>query len=545
MTASTVERDSVWRRAFPTFGRWLGVLGWPILQRQLRADFRKHRFFVTHLASISVLALSFVALMSVQVEEGSSTTPDQIGRGLFSTFFLVQLLVCVTVFPAFSATSFSEERANECMDLLLTTTMRPVEIVWGKLISSIVYCLLYIVASVPLISIAFLFGGIEEGEVIAGFLLLILATLSVAVLGVCISSYSRGTVSSVLTTYVAIVATVAAFVLYTVGSPEVLWDSGQVTPVATLLAGLGLEGEGREPMLNLLWWAGAWGALAVALFLLTMNRIRPSSDDRSSALRGLSLLVLGGGLAATAWRRLLTASGELVRGIPPDDSTGGIVTIAAFWLVFAALVFSTEEIALSRRNRARFGRFRGPLLPLRLLAPGAFRGAVFASVLACGICSAILALAHAILGDALLSTAAGQRLFDGLTTLPFLITAFAGLGFLLASLDFSPLYARLTLFFSGVIVFLLPLVFHLRRIADSVWTMYYLSPATLWLSLSEDPGEEEITFELWGVPVINVAKLIYAVLAVVFFSSGVILSKRGGHALWRLEAPSPPCAAEE
>ena len=42
-------------RHFPTFAEWLGNLGWPILLRQLRADFRKNRFFLSQLTCLSVL----------------------------------------------------------------------------------------------------------------------------------------------------------------------------------------------------------------------------------------------------------------------------------------------------------------------------------------------------------------------------------------------------------------------------------------------------------------------------------------------------------
>jgi hypothetical protein len=83
--------------------------------------------------------------------------------------------------------------------------------------------------------------------------------------------------------------------------------------------------------------------------------------------------------------------------------------------------------------------------------------------------------------------------------------------------------------FASVIVVLLPVIFYLRGTPDAVWSIYYLSPVTLWLSL--DPGApraEEVTFTLGGVPVISIARGVYGALALVFLAAGVCLSRRRG-----------------
>ena len=57
--------------------------------------------------------------------EDSTKTPSQMGRQVFEIFFVVQYLVILLVFPAFSATTFAEERNRFTLDLLLTTTISP------------------------------------------------------------------------------------------------------------------------------------------------------------------------------------------------------------------------------------------------------------------------------------------------------------------------------------------------------------------------------------------------------------------------------------
>src|SRR5262249_40393770 len=90
--------------------RFLGNLGWPILQKEIRADFRKNRFFITHLVCLAVLGAGILFKVVSGADEHDAQ-PAVIGRDLFNTFLVIQYLVVVVVFPAFSANALSEERS--------------------------------------------------------------------------------------------------------------------------------------------------------------------------------------------------------------------------------------------------------------------------------------------------------------------------------------------------------------------------------------------------------------------------------------------------
>src|SRR6185369_157312 len=72
---------------------------------------------------------------------------------------------------------------------------------------------------------------------------------------------------------------------------------------------------------------------------------------------------------------------------------------------------------------------------------------------------------------------------DALATAPLYLFAFAALGFYLSSLDFSPAYSSLTVSFIFIITLLLPVIFHVGHRPDGIFSFYYLSPITLWMSL--------------------------------------------------------------
>jgi hypothetical protein len=517
-------------RHFPTFTDLLGNLGWPILLRQLRADFRKNRFFLSHLTCLSILGVTLIVMIANKTE--SQLSAAQVGRDLFNAFFLLMYLIILVIFPAFSATAFAEERSSSTIDLLLTTTLRPTEIVWGKFLASTAYCMVYVIASIPLLSITFLFGGVSLSEVLWAYAILVGMTLFLSMLGVAISSCFGSAVRSTIAMYLCVAAAIAASYLVWKDLPA--GDGASTTVIVHLRSRLGLSG-GSNAVDAL---AMTFGPLALFgyLFLIATNRIRPPKDDRTSALRALTFVTVLGLLAVSAWAALpdsLPAVGAGRRlSVGTAESFRGTVRLAAYLLFISALVFSTEDAAVSRRNRSRFRSWSGIAYPLRIFAPGAFWGFVYTVVLAVAACGGLY-----VFWEMNLAQGADTRLDyiieQSLRTIPVYASALAALGFLLAVCDFTPLYSRLTLFFLFIIALLLPVIFMLSRVEDKVWTFYYLSPITLWASLEEPIVDDEPKYMLYRVPIIYVAQVLFMGLTVSLATAAAAIARRSGYPLLR------------
>jgi ABC-type transport system involved in multi-copper enzyme maturation permease subunit len=523
-------------RQFPTFAAWLGSMGGPVLRRELRAAFRRHRFFLLHFSSLSLLGLALSLFMTFKVEE-ESLDPTRVGQSLFSTFFLVQAAVVLLVFPAFGATALSEERGNQSLELLLVTTMRPVEIVWGKFLAASFYSLMYIVGSVPLLSIAYLFGRLQVAELCFGFGLLVAGTLFIALLGVAISSAARSNIAATLGTYIVVfLGSLLIFLFY-------LKNAGiELLPADGTVVGEVLDAMGRKSDalgLNLAILAAIVIVLGSYLFLLATNRLRPASSDRSSSLRLLTLLAVPGYLLLRAWAVVGEAGSRSID--ERTEALRGIVLVAGFFVFAVALIFPTEEARVSRRAELRAARWRGLLAPLRLLAPGAFWGFAYVIVLAAVVSLGLLGLWAWSAADGAIRGDAERQIVQALTLLPLVASAFAAYGYFLASCDFTPRYARLTVLFTFIIAFLLPLIFYLRNTPDSLWTLYYLSPATLWVSLdtATPPSMDKVTFTLGGLHAVEMAKAMYAGLTLLFFAAGLALCHRARGRLRRHSPPAP------
>ena len=70
---------------------------------------------------------------------------------------VLQLALIVFITPGLTAGVISSERERQTLNMLLTTTQSSTSIIIGKLVSSVAYLLLLMIASLPLYSIVFLY----------------------------------------------------------------------------------------------------------------------------------------------------------------------------------------------------------------------------------------------------------------------------------------------------------------------------------------------------------------------------------------------------
>ncbi|MBN1442624.1 MAG: hypothetical protein JXA90_07945, partial [Planctomycetes bacterium] len=341
-------------RHFPTFLGWTGNLGWPILLKQLRTEFRRNRFFYSHFACLACLGAALIFLILTLTGSQPNVTPTQVGQGIFDWFLRIQSLVVLIIFPLFSATAFTEERANLTLDLLLISRLRPAEIVWGKLLASTIYCLMHVMATLPLLAISFLFGGVTVDEVLLAYALLAGGTLLISMASLCISSLFSRSLASTLCVYTLLVAgLIAAWYFY----PQTEDSAGKATGEVLLTGLLRAWNPGGElKWLHVTVWFADATAVFCFLFLVTANRIRPPADDRTSLLRCLTLTYFPLRVAAGFFLRfpsiVVQSAVPLAARIAADMQA--LILWSALFLLLATVAFSTEDADVSPRCRKQF-----------------------------------------------------------------------------------------------------------------------------------------------------------------------------------------------
>lgn len=176
---------------------------------------RGRRAFVVltaYLVAMSIiLALIYVSFALASGDPSGPQARD-VGKAIFGSVVAVQVFLVLFIAPAFTAGAISGEKERRTYDLLRTTLLSPQSLVGGKLLSALGYVLLLVFASVPLQSIAFMLGGISAAEVFISQLIIIVAAIFFALVGMYASSAMRSTLASSVATY--------AFTIFlTVGVP--------------------------------------------------------------------------------------------------------------------------------------------------------------------------------------------------------------------------------------------------------------------------------------------------------------------------------------
>ncbi|HVM30686.1 MAG TPA: ABC transporter permease [Candidatus Limnocylindrales bacterium] len=129
-----------------------------------------------------------------------------IGHGLFGGLLMVETLLVLLLAPAFTSGAISIEREKQTLDLLVTTPLSTTGMVVGKLVSALTYVFLLIVASIPLASLVFVFGGVGPEDLVRGYLFLFALAFGMGALGLFVSALLKRTQSATVLTYVIVLA---------------------------------------------------------------------------------------------------------------------------------------------------------------------------------------------------------------------------------------------------------------------------------------------------------------------------------------------------
>ncbi|KAB2337477.1 ABC transporter permease [Cytobacillus depressus] len=174
----------------------------PVLNKEFKLRFRSFKSFLGilfYLLAIGIIIVGFVFIESLSNTQGFFK-PAQ-SRSIFIMLSFLQLALILFITPGLTAGVISSERERQTLNIMLTTTQSSASIILSKLISSISYLLLLIIASLPLYSFVFLFGGISPGQVLTTISFYIFTMIAFGSVGVMFSTLIRKTIVSMVTSY--------------------------------------------------------------------------------------------------------------------------------------------------------------------------------------------------------------------------------------------------------------------------------------------------------------------------------------------------------
>jgi len=176
----------------------------PVTIKELRGRMRGVRAFVVltvYLGLMGGFAMLLYLVYSSVGRDVNSAAAGEIGRVLFNGVFAVELLLIIFIAPAFTAGAITGERERQTYDLLQTTLLSPASFVIGKLESALGYIVLLLAAGIPLQSLAFLFGGVSETELILSLLILFITAVTLGTVGIYFSAGQQRTLTASVRAY--------------------------------------------------------------------------------------------------------------------------------------------------------------------------------------------------------------------------------------------------------------------------------------------------------------------------------------------------------
>lgn len=177
----------------------------PVLRREAVTTMRNWKTYgalLIFLAITSVGAAFYVYATMYQNYFYGSDPASMIW--LYVVLAGMQMGLVMLATPAIAAGSISGERERQTLDLLLVTKMTPLSIVLGKMMSSLIYVLLLVVATVPVFGVAFYFGSISLGSILLMLLFILFMSVALSAVSVFFSCIFKKTVISIVLMYLII-----------------------------------------------------------------------------------------------------------------------------------------------------------------------------------------------------------------------------------------------------------------------------------------------------------------------------------------------------
>ncbi|MBR1674715.1 MAG: ABC transporter permease subunit [Eubacterium sp.] len=177
----------------------------PITIREIKITARGKRYFIEILVFEVILMLTFIISLNSIFGKGNVNSSDYNMFGkLFPLVGLAELLIMSFVIPVMTGASISGEKERQTFDIMLTTSIKPSQIVWGKLMSVIVRIMMFAIAGVPIMAVSFVSGSVSWGILFLYLLMVTIYAFFLASIGIYASSVCRKSMSAIIFSFVLV-----------------------------------------------------------------------------------------------------------------------------------------------------------------------------------------------------------------------------------------------------------------------------------------------------------------------------------------------------
>lgn len=191
----------------------------PILKKELVVGSRSMKMSWAIMGINAFLTIIVLVVLSI-----TNMSASVGGYNYSRLIWLFPILGCVEcgllslIIPIITSGSISGERERQTLDIMLTTPVTPFSIAVGKLGSAIAVVMMYMIASIPVMAIAFVLGGMSWWALLGLFGMMLYLGIYVGSVGIfCSSAVKKSVVATILTIVIGVgIIILTAIILYVI-----------------------------------------------------------------------------------------------------------------------------------------------------------------------------------------------------------------------------------------------------------------------------------------------------------------------------------------
>ena len=360
------------------FRDWISDLFSSIMVKEARQSLKSYQFFVTYSIVIVTVAIWTVLMFFGESTRFSQTDWEDVSRNLFHGYCVILGIPLCVIVPFSAFRSLAREYEDGTIQLISITTMKPYQIVLGKLSTAMLQMVIYLSVIAPCIALTYMLDGISYPLIGLVFLIAVGGSIFLTILGLLLAGASR---SYAMGMGISVFFVLGLGLLY-IGWWNLLND---------MLTGYGFNANdllSDEGQMGTYAMTAFLGSIALVMLTAAAAQISFESDNRSTPIRIAMLFQL------TLFVGLLVMIAALIRR--PEPMFGMSIFAGHFWLIIGCMLVS-EKPSLSNRVQRKLPKSLFGRTFFSLLMPGPGRGYLFA--VGCLLASILVSLVIDNCGD--------------------------------------------------------------------------------------------------------------------------------------------------
>lgn len=169
---------------------WQLIPANPILMRIVQGGSRRVRHLWVRMGYVGVMVMLVMLALASGGGIGqdiSMTTLAKAGAHVFARIAYGQVVLICLLSPLFMAGAISAEQQGKTFDIMLTTPLSNLQIVFGSLLGRLYFVLALLISGLPLFSVLLIFGGVPVSAVFVSFAVAGLSALLMGAVAVTLS----------------------------------------------------------------------------------------------------------------------------------------------------------------------------------------------------------------------------------------------------------------------------------------------------------------------------------------------------------------------